>query len=66
MSSRSNGVTNDSFSSRMIAWVASSPACSAARILSAIALRSAGSAPSSSLSRPAPTTRFCPEVANMP
>ena len=65
MSSRSNGVMNVSLSSRMIAWVTSSPACSAARILSAICLAVGRRRPQQLLEQAGADTRFCPEVANI-
>ena len=40
MSSRSNGVMNEEFTLRMIAWVVSSAACSTSRIAAAIGSRS--------------------------
>ena len=65
MSSRSNGVMKEEFSWWKIAWVASSPACSAARIRSAISARAAESAPSSSIRSFEPVTMLSAEAANM-
>ncbi len=65
MSSRSNGVMNDELSWWKIACVASSPACSAARMRSAISDRPEASAPSSSISSFEPVTMLSADAANM-
>ncbi|CAM5347807.1 hypothetical protein SCALM49S_01557 [Streptomyces californicus] len=65
MSSRSNGVMKEEFSWWKIAWVASSPACSAARIRSAISTREAESAPSSSIRSFEPVTMLSADAENM-
>ena len=65
MSSRSKGVMKEELSWWKIACVASSPACSAARIRSAISVRVAESAPSSSIRSFEPVTMLSADAANM-
>ena len=64
MSSRSNGVMNEEFTLRMIAWVDSSAACSMSRIAAAIGSRSDCGTPRSLVSCCDPSIRWLADVAN--